>query len=388
MVTNIFYDTDVREILHTMAAQCGVNVISDQTVTGLLTVELIDVPLEEAMQRVLTPFNLTYRWMDGYYIVGLAHPDNPSFPLLTKTELYRPNHVKASDIPKMMSQFYEPYLRVDTDMNTVTLTGSPELIDRMKADLARVDTPPRQIMIEAMVTEVTSDVNREIGIDWGIGGEKIVDVGDTMFFGLETGVTSAARGDPTASAALERVGIKSRGWTGLYRARIRALEDAGKAHIKANPRIATLEGKQALIFVGREEYFTIFTGQIGYTYGQLEVIKTGIALTITPYVSDDTLITLEVEPVVSDVIGSGSTGLPVTSKRSVKTRIRLAQGETAVIGGLKTSNTMENVRKIPLLGSIPILGHLFRHTETSEVESETTILITPTLWEPEATSGE
>jgi len=92
--------------------------------------------------------------------------------------------------------------------------------------------------------------------------------------------------------------------------------------------------------------------------------------------------TLEVEPEVSDVVGSGSTGLPMTNKRSVITKVRVAQGETAVIGGLKVKNEMKITRKIPLLGSIPILGHLFRHTDKKVTESEITVLITPTLWQP------
>jgi type II secretory pathway component GspD/PulD (secretin) len=285
-----------------------------------------------------------------------------------------------------MSTFYEPYIRVDTKMNTVTLTGSPELIERMREDLAKVDRPPRQLMIEALVTEVKTDVSRALGVDWSGAALKADD--EVKSLGLDTYGSSGARSDSTIGAFFERLGIKSEGWTGQYQARIRALEEEGKARIRANPRIATLEGNEAVIFVGREEYFTILTGSVSYAYAQLEVISTGIALTITPYVSDDTLITLEVEPIVSDVIGSGSTGLPVTNKRSVKTKVRLAEGETVVIGGLVVTTQMKTERKVPLLGSIPILGYLFRHTHTEEVESEVTVLITPTLWEPQEVSEE
>ncbi len=387
-VTNVFYDTDLREVLQTMATQCFVNLIADETVSGLITVELEDVPLEEAMRRVLNPYGLTYRWLDGYYLVGSPHPSNPSFLLLTKTELYRPNFVKATDVPKLVSIYYEPFMRVNDQTNTLSLTASPELIARMKADLAEIDRPPRQVMIEALITETSSDVSRQLGISWslaGVGGSQGRDSlridaypsagGDTAYFS-----------DPDRfTAFFERVGILSSDWVSTFRAKLDAFVHEGKATIRANPRVAVLEGNQARIFIGREEYFSMLTGSIAYAYARLEVIKTGISLTITPYVSDDGHITLEVEPVVSDVVGSGSTGLPVTNKRSVTTKVRVAQGETAVIGGLKVRSEMKVIKKVPLLGSIPILGYLFRHVDKKVVESEITVLITPHLWQP---SGE
>jgi type II secretory pathway component GspD/PulD (secretin) len=156
----------------------------------------------------------------------------------------------------------------------------------------------------------------------------------------------------------------------------------GKANIRANPRVAVLEGKEARIFIGREAYFSLLSGNVNYSYANLEVIKTGISLTITPYVSQDGFITLQVEPVVSDVIGSSSTGLPVTNVRNVKTIVRVAKGETAVIGGLKVSSELQIIKKVPLVSAIPILGALFKRTDKQVVESEITVLITPSLWQP------
>jgi pilus assembly protein CpaC len=89
-----------------------------------------------------------------------------------------------------------------------------------------------------------------------------------------------------------------------------------------------------------------------------------------------------VEPVVSDVIGSSSTGLPVTNVRNVKTIVRVAKGETAVIGGLKVSSELQIIKKVPLVSAIPILGALFKRTDKQVVESEITVLITPSLWQP------
>lgn len=387
LITNVFYDTDLREVLNSIAAQCEVTIVADETVMGIVTMELIDVPLTEALPRLLTPYGLTFRWMDGYYLVGSPRPDNPSFPMLTETELYRPNFIKAGDVTRLLSAYYDPFIRVNSETNTVTLTGSPELIARMKEDLAEVDRPPRQLMIEALVTETSTDRNRELGIAWDLEASQ---GRDSLRINAYPGRVGDSAYYPEADRLgvfFDRVGIRSNDWVGRFRAQLRALMERGEGRIRANPRIATLEGNKARIFIGREEYFSILTGSVTFAYAQLEVIKTGIALTITPYVSEDGLITLEVEPQVSDVIGSGSTGLPVTNNRSVTTKVRVAEGETVVIGGLLVENRMEVERKIPILGSIPILGYLFRHSESQVKESEVMVLITPRLWPQDGDMG-
>ncbi len=381
LITNVFYDTDLREVIYSIAAQCEVAIVSDETVMGIVTVELVDVTVEEALRRVLTPYGLTYRWMGNYYLVGAARPENPSFLFFTETELYRPNFIKATDVPKLLSKYYEPFLGVNKETNTVSLTGSPDLIARMKEDLAQIDQPPRQIMIEALVIEESSTDNRQLGVSWNVLGSNAADEQEISVGAYPSNNVGA---DSTFGAFFQNIGIKSKGWIGQYQARLSALVEEGKVRIRANPRIATLEGKQARIFVGREEYFSILTGSVTYAYARLEVIKTGISLSITPYLSADGFITLEVEPEVSDVVGSGSTGLPVTNKRSVSTTVRVADGETVVIGGLRVNYRTEIVRKVPLLGSIPILGHLFRHTDTKFLENEITVLITPHIWQPSA----
>ncbi len=366
-----------------MAAQCFVTVIADETVSGIITVELEEVPLEKAMRRILTPFGLTFRWIDGYYLVGSPRPDNPSFPLLTQTVLYRPNFIKAVDVPNLLSTFYDPFLKVNRETNTVSLTGSPELIERMQADLAAVDRPPRQVMIEALIIETSTDFARQLGISWGVagtGGSGGRDNARIDAYPTAAGDSAYVTVPNQFGAFFERVAIRSGDWLLQFQAQLDALVEEGRARIRANPRIATLENHTARIFIGREEYFSILTGSVTFAYAQLEVIKTGISLKITPYVSDDGLITLEVEPEVSDVIGSGTTGLPVTNKRSVSTKVRVVEGQTVVIGGLLSKNTFEVVRKVPLLGSIPILGHLFRHTTTRTQENEITILLTPRIW--------
>jgi len=370
LITNVFYETELREAMAAISAQSGINIISDPTVYGFVSLELIDVPFEEALRRILAPLGFTFRKMVGYYLVGAAYPDNPSFHLLSRTEKIVPNYLKAQNVPALLSSFYEPFIKVDKDANAVTITASPEIIERIKQDLVIIDVPPRQVMIEALVTEFSQEARKSLGLDasWlgtrdGRRLEVIFPVGDVL--------------DSTIGIDYLRPDKVVEDWVGDFRVRVRALVHDGKVNIRANPRVATLEGQRATILIGKEQYYVIITGIPPYSYGQLERIPVGVSLSIVPYISENNEITVEIQPEVSDVVGTGATGLPVVSKRAVVTKVRVKDGETIVIGGLLQKNETLSQRKVPLLGDIPILGYLFSRTDKTVDEVETVVFITP-----------
>ena len=369
-ISNVFYETDIRQAIADVAAQAGVSIIVDETVQGMITLEVSDLPLEECLRRILTPFGFTFRKLDGYYLVGGAYPDNPSFVLLSVAEIIPLNYLRAKDVLQLLSKFYEPFLKVNQETNTLAITASPEIIDRLKKDLSKIDAPPKQVMVEALVTEFTKEASKSLGIDVSWLGTKngrelsvILPVGNLL--------------DSTLGIGYLRPGAKVEGWVGDFKASLKALIQDGKVKIRANPRVATLEGQKASILIGKEQYYIIVTGGAPYYYGQLERIPFGVSLNVIPYISDKGEITVEIQPEVSDVVGTGATGLPVVSKRAVSTTIRVKDGETIVIGGLLQKNESTVRRKIPLLGDIPILGLLFSRTDKRVEEVETVIFITP-----------
>ncbi len=371
LVSNYFYDYDIREALKDISAATGIPIITDESVKGLVTVELVNLPLEECLRRILTPFGYTFRRMDSYYLVGTAHPDNPSFPLLSTTELITPNYIKAKDCIKLLSKFYQPFISVDEETNTLAVTASPELIQRLRQDLAKIDIAPQQVMIEVLVTEFSQDALTSLGVGGSISGIK-----PGHSFSVIGPLSELL--DSTLGLFYGRTGAKSGDWALNSGVSFQALVRDGKVKIRANPKVVTVEGQPAYIFVGKDQYYTLLTGSISFPYERLEVIKVGVSLNITPYISDNQEITIDVQPEVSDVIQSASaTGLPVVSRRQVKTKVRVKEGETLVIGGLLQKNERETRRKIPLLGSIPILGYLFSHTTKVVEESEVVVFITP-----------
>ena len=156
---------------------------------------------------------------------------------------------------------------------------------------------------------------------------------------------------------------------------IRALEEKGRARVRANPRIATVSGRRASIFVGRQRYIVtpIDTGQ-----GQRNFIDAGVRLNITPFTGGQGQILVDVDTEVSTLSAVDPvTRLPEKSTRTATSTVRVADGQTIVIGGLKQRETREVRTRVPVLGSLPLIGPLFRSKDIRSTDSELVIFITP-----------
>jgi len=368
-VTNAFYETDVRQALMDISAQTGVPIVPDAMVSGYVTVELRDTPLEQALERILSPLGLTFGKMDGYYLVGAPTEDSPSHPYLTETVLVKPRYLRAEEVPGILPKFYGKYLRVDKARNTVSITAPRALLKAFEEDLLALDHPTPQIMIDVMVVETSTDTRRDLGLDWDYRGSE--DDGVLRVKLLPQFVDSLFMGEfTTIDKAFD------------LRIALRAMAAKGRVKVRANPRVATKQGTKAEIRIGTEVFFSLIQGSVNFPYFTLEKIPTGITLSITPYLGSSSEITTDISAEVSDVIASGVSGLPITNVRSVNSRIRVMNGQTIGIGGLRSQTERQQEERIPYLGEIPLIGRLFGHTTTERVEKEIMILITPYVMIP------
>jgi type II secretory pathway component GspD/PulD (secretin) len=375
LVTNIFYESDLVQALADISNQTSVPIITDGTVGGTISVDLREVPLERALERILYPLGFTFARIGDYYLVGSTKPDAPSFPLLSHTEVLALNYTSAEDAFKLLADFYGPYLKLNAKLNTLTITAAPQIVERARADIARIDEPKRQVMIEALVTEMSTAAAKSVGIDWS---GTLLNGADTI---LRTGLDMSQIGDSGLSigGVVKQLTGRLGGLSYSVMPSIKALVRDGKAKIRANPRIVTADGQPAEIVMNKEQYYQLLTGAGSYPVYSLEKIEAGVSMTITPYVSSNGDITVMAEPVVSDVVGTSMGQLPIVSKRSAKTKVVVRDGEDVVIGGLTMQTEQLVQRKIPLLGDIPILGLLFSSTKKVVEENEVVIIITPHL---------
>lgn len=353
-VTNAFTETELKQALSDVATQTGVIILADETVQGTVTASLKDVPLDQALNILLSSGNYAWIKADGYYLVGKAEPTSPNFLRFAVTKAYKPSNVPAEQIANLLPQAMSLYVKSAPGQNMLTITASPIMLERILQDVRALDTAAPRVMLEALVTEVSTETLNSYGLSWVWSkfGLNASDEASTFRY------TSASRADV---------------------ATIKALVGDGKATVRANPRIMTLEGKEALVEVAQENYFQVVTGPTNFPYTTLQQIKTGISLKMTPVVSENGEITVTLNPEVSDAAGNGKDGLPINTVRRANTTVRVKEGETIVIGGMTYASTRRRQNKIPLLGDIPLLGELFRFRNNETKNTEVIIMITPRI---------
>lgn len=370
-VSNVFYETDVRQALMDVSAQTGVSIISDALTHGYVTAEFQDIPLEQCLERMLTPLGLSFRRMDGYYLVGAPVAESPSYPLFTTTQTVELRYRTAAEMMRSLPPYYQSYARADGETNVLAITAPSGIIAAFERDVAALDRPSPQVMIEAMIVEMSSEARRVVGLDWDWTGTR-----DNAVFSVSRLLPALV--DSALVGEIFKTGERYKDIRYDLRAALRLMAANGKAEVQANPRVTTQDGREATIRIVREAYYSLVRGNVNFPYVTLEKIDTGISLKITPYVGDSGEIMLAVAAEVSDVAGSSTNDLPVTSVRSAESHVRVPNGQTFGIGGLVFERRSHTETGIPLLSDIPLLGDwLFSHTLVEKEDAEVVILVTP-----------
>ncbi len=286
--------------------------------------------------------------------LGKAEPTSPNYLRFAASKIYKPNYATADRIVALLPTPMGVYVKAAIGDRTITVTASPTMMDRILRDIKMLDCPAPRIVLEAVVTEAdTSTLNQyDLSFSW-------------KHFGINDSATTPSSQFTYAQATTSDV------------ATLTALVNKGKATIKASPRIMTLEGKEASIEVGQENYFEVISGPVSYPVATIQLIKTGISLKMTPYLSEDGHITVTLNPEVSDATGTGASGLPINTVRRASTTVRVKDGETIIIGGMTFETKRRSDNKVPILGDLPLIGSLFRFKNDMTSKQDVIIMITP-----------
>jgi type II secretory pathway component GspD/PulD (secretin) len=252
----------------------------------------------------------------------------------------------------------------------------PEIMKRIVEIVQKLDVPRQQVVLEVLVVELQEEASEEFGIDWEFSTRHNT-------FGMERGLGAF-------TGIAHYTSVPANEFLGLL-VTLQALVSEKKANIKSRPRVATLNGQKATIDISLDEYFTVVTdiyGTTGTLRTDLEVIKSGVLLNITPHIGDNGDITVDVLTEVSDVAsrqnqiaGNDSGDLPIVRRRKADTTVRVKQGDAIVIGGLIETQQRSEDKSVPLLSSIPLVGGIFKSKESITVKKEVVIFITPRLME-------
>jgi len=266
-----------------------------------------------------------------------------------------------------LPQGMEPPLAI-LDQNVLLVHGTQEAIDKFREMLAFFDKPTKQVEIETRFVEVQTTKDKAFGIDWFVAN------GSAEFFNL-----GFAPGVGTNVARFRH---------GRFQAELRTLLSEGRAELINAPRVTAQNNMQASVsFTTEIPYFyaTVTYDEFGNreVTNEIDSVSVAQALYVTPRILEDDSVVLMLEPEIDDqvgmVVGPNGESLPIVSSQSAYTQVRVADGETIVMGGFTRVNEDVNVRKTPLLSSLPVIGNLFRSRTISKRRSELLIFVTPTI---------
>ncbi len=360
-------DGQIRDVLASITALSDKSIVADSSVQGTITLDLKEVPFDTALRIVTAAKGLSYRLTDDVVLIGSAASLEKFNDSASVIKL---NYAKAEEINPALAALIGTSSKISTDniTNSIIFTGTPADEARLRTAITALDVATQQVTLEAKIIAVNREDSKNLGINWN--WDKIPqnnnyyddndyensndeDFGGVVHFGAN--------------------------YEFRFNAALNALFAKGKAKILATPRIITIPGKEASIFIG--DHIPVTTEKIenSVTTNTTDYVDAGIKLQYTPIVSSDGMITSVVHTEVSTpTLISELKNYKITS-RTADTTVRMRNGETLVIGGLINEEEQKRLQKVPFLSNIPLLGELFKNRTTSKTKTEVIMILTPHL---------
>ncbi len=282
-------------------------------------------------------------------------------------------------------------IQADEETNALIITADPNTVKNLKAVIRQLDIRRAQVMIEAIIAEITESKQKELGVGLAVDGSaddnNTVPSAISNFAGIDNILLSVLGGSTLASIPSGlSFGVGETTSSGVrYGLLLRALQSDTNTNILSTPNIVTLDNEEAELIVGQNLPFVTgsFTGT-GSTnpnnpFQTVERQDVGLTLKVTPQINEGDTIKLDVEQETSSVIpGSIELGI-ATRKRSFKTTVLVDDGGILILGGLIQEEVTDTQSKIPLLGDIPVIGFLFRSQSTTKSKQNLMVFLRPTI---------
>jgi type IV pilus assembly protein PilQ len=373
---------EVQTVLRSLSEFSGKNIVASKEVKGQVTLRLRNVPWRHALDIVLRAQGLGMREQGQTIVVSnletlrkeemeqrtAERAQEELLPL--QTRIIPVAYANAEEMAKAVEKTLTKrgHIEVDKRSNSLLVTDIDDRLDQAESMIRSLDTRTPQVEIVARLVDVDVTATRSLGIDWGLHNLDVLDAGVS-----ENIDVNAA--DVSNPAGLVRVGTVKP--FGSVEATLQALESQNKANIISNPRITTVNNREASVVVG-QQIPLIVQDFAGNAVTQLTTI--GIKLNVTPHINVGNKITMDIHPEVSDLAAQATVqGGIIINTTMADTRVMVNDGETAVIGGLIRSNETETKRGVPVLMDIPLLGNLFRSSSTTRAKRELLIFVTPKI---------
>jgi general secretion pathway protein D len=300
------------------------------------------------------------------------------------------------------TQYREVSVWADTQTNAIVVNAPPKMMRSLMQIVDKLDIRRAQVLVEAIIVEIIADKKNELGTSWAVEGSgSNTPIAVTNFPDFLSGVVqlgSAAAGgtpDPGLIGPGVTIGVGRISEDGVsFAAILRALEGDADTNIISTPSVVTTDNEEATLNVGQEVPFVTgsFTNT-GSTAGSVNPFQTiqrqqiGVKLAITPQINEGDSMVLNISQEISNIASSSAAVDLITNQRIVETTVIVDDGEILVLGGLLEDVLRESDQKVPVLGSIPLVGNLFRARKTEKVKTNLMIFIRPTILRDAATTA-
>jgi len=385
-----FIETDIETAVRSIAQKANLNVVLSPNVTGTVTATLSNVPLREALSNILRANGYGYTVDKNIIRVAPLEELGKQEERLV-SRIYRITYADVAQVEKALGKFISQRGSISANPGTsnVIVTDTESKIKAIDTFIEEVDRITPQILVEARVYDITSRDTLDLGIEWQAGRETTLSTtlgsnpsGQTKPFA--TGTFSA----DTAKTATDYTGNLRIGWLGGgvdIDAIIKAKEEIADAKLLANPRILVLDNEAAMFDIVREIPYSEASFTSTTVTETIKFKNVGVKLAVTPHVTRDGMIRLNLAPEFSVVVRTESfstSNVPVVDTRKVNTIALVKDGQTVVIGGLRKKDVTKQINKVPFLGDIPLLGALFRFEGEETTVNELVVFITPKIVKP------
>lgn len=399
-----FQDIPVRNVLQMIAQKMGVNLVIGDNVQGNITLQLNDVPYDQALDIILKTKDLDKRVNGNVMLVSTFQDliDRETKELKSREDLrtlatieqktFQIKYAKSKVLTEVLQKFSTPRGSIvfDERTNKLIISDTAERLIDIQKKIESLDIPVRQVVIEARIVFAKDNASKELGVAWGASGARKSGSGTIIGSGTKDGLTGIGSNlagggtGPLTSSPIVNMGVAN-ATSGIavgflsdtfsLDVALSALESTGEVEIVARPKVITADQKTANIESGKEYPYMELSdnGNSGVSFKKIL-----LSLGVTPQITPNDKIMLDLK-IIQDSVAELTDSGPAIDSTKIDTQVLANNGETIVLGGIFKSDAVKSEDKTPLLGDIPFLGRLFKKTSTTNEKSELIIFITPKI---------
>jgi type IV pilus assembly protein PilQ len=419
-----FKDAELSNIFRIIAEVSNLNVITTDDVKGKVTVRLVNVPWDQALDIILRSKSLgaaqegnvlriapmaqiqkeeqerysAQRTIEMAKVEAIAREEEARTAREAVFDTIPVSYSKASELLAKIKPQASKFGKLDSDdrTNVLIIRDLPRNIEKIRELVARLDLATPQVLIEARIVEVDTTFARDLGVQWGgsyLGSGKTqygITGSQSTTGALITDGAVATASAQTANYAVNlpaAIGTGAGGGItfGILKDNLRldlalsALESSGKSKTVSSPKVVTVDNKEAVIEQGTQIPYSTVSASGTNT----QFVDATLSLKVTPHITPDGRVSMKIEAKNDSQGETSATGQPAINKKKATTEVLIGDGETTVIGGILQIVRTENQSGLPWLSKIPVLGYFFRRDQNSASNRELLIFITPKILKAE-----